>query len=64
MKKKSIFYFAIIFTIIGLSLVGLGVGKIFDRTCIGVIIGIGAGLSITALRLFRIFRRLDAYEKK
>jgi len=64
MKKERIFYSAIVFTIVGLSLIGLGVGKIFSRTCVGTTIGLGLGLAISALMLFKIFRRIDAFEKK
>ncbi|MBL7884241.1 MAG: hypothetical protein JNL69_09240 [Bacteroidia bacterium] len=64
MKKETLFYVAVIFTVIGLSLIGLGVGKIFNRPCVGTIIGLGIGLCATALILFRIFRRIDAFEKK
>ena len=64
MKKEPLFYVAVIFTVVGLSLIGLGVGKIFDRPCIGTIIGLGIGLCATALTLFSVFRRIDAYEKK
>jgi hypothetical protein len=64
MKKESIFYLAIIFTIVGLFLTGLGVGKIFNKGCEGAIVGVGIGFTITALKLFNIFRRIDVYEKK
>ncbi len=64
MKKQPLFYTAIIFAIVGLTLIGFGVGKIFCRPCTGTIIGLGAGLCSTAIILFKTFRRIDAYEKK
>ena len=64
MKNEKIFYSAVVFTILGLSLIGLGVGKVFNRPCVGTIIGLGLGLLTSALTLFKIFRRMDAFEKK
>lgn len=64
MKKQSLFNTAIIFTIIGLTLIGYGLGKIFCRPFSGAIIGLGAGLCSTAIILFKTYRRFDAYEKK
>ena len=64
MKKETLFYSAVIFLIIGLTLIGWGVGKLFNRPCEGITIGIGFGLSISALVLFKMFRRRDAFEKK
>jgi len=34
------------------------------RPCVGTIIGLGTGLCATALILFRLLRRIDAFEKK
>jgi len=64
MKKEPLFYTGISFTIVGISLVGFGVGIIFNRPCVGTIIGLGTGLCATALILFRLLRRIDAFEKK
>lgn len=64
MKKETLFNLAIIFIIIGITLIGLGLGCIFNKTCEGLIIGFGLGLSFSALILLKIFRRRDAYEKK
>ncbi|MCX2573651.1 hypothetical protein [Pedobacter sandarakinus] len=63
MKKIRVFYLAIILTIVGFSLIGTGIGGIVDRSCIGLIIGLGSGFITTALILFKIFRRIDAFEK-
>lgn len=64
MKKETLFNWAVIFLIIGFTLIGWGVGKLFNRQCEGIIIGAGLGLSISALVLFKMFRRKDAFEKK
>lgn len=64
MKKETLFNGAIFFLIIGLTLVGWGIGKLFSRQCEGIIIGVGWGLTISALILFKLFRRRDAFEKK
>jgi hypothetical protein len=63
MKKDTILYLVIVFTIIGPCLTGLGIGKIFNRPFVGTSIGLGLGLTITALILFKIFRRIHTYEK-
>lgn len=64
MKKEILFKLAIIFLIIGLFTVGIGVGKIFERPCIGGIIGLGLGFIFTSIIFLRTVRRLGAYEKK
>lgn len=64
MKKEPLFYVAVTFTVVGLSLIGLGVGRIFTRPYVGTIIGLGVGLCASALVLLRVFRRIDAFDKK
>jgi hypothetical protein len=64
MKKEFLLYIAILFIISGLALTCMGIGKIFDRSFEGVVIGIGSGLTISAFTLLKTFRRRDAYEKK
>jgi len=64
MKKETLFNWAIVFLVFGLSLIGLGVGKIFTRPCEGTIIGVGCGLTTSAFVLLKLFRRRDAFEKK
>lgn len=64
MKKEIIFYTAITFALLGFTLLGLGIGTIFCRPLVCSIIGFGTGLIISAFALFRVFRRIDAYEKK
>ena len=64
MKKETLFNWAVIFLIVGLTLIGWGVGKLFNRHCEGIIIGVGFGLYISALVLLKMFRRKDAFEKK
>lgn len=64
MKKETIFIIAIISKIVGLCLIGIAIGHIFDRVCVGGLLGLGFGLTLVSFNLFRIFRRIDAYEKK
>jgi hypothetical protein len=64
MKKGNLFNWAVIFLIFGFSLIGWGIGKIFIRSCDGIIIGVGCGLTISSLGLLKLFRRRDAFEKK
>ena len=63
MKNENLFKLGIALLIIGNTLVGLGIGKIFNNTCNGSIIGLGVGLTSAAMILFRVFRRLAAFEK-
>ena len=64
MKKETQFNIALLFVIAGLVLIGWGVGRIFDHSLEGIIIGAGLGLTFSASTLLRVFRRRDAYEKK
>jgi len=64
MKKETLFNSAIIFLLIGLSLIGWGIGIIFVSPCEGLIIGVGCGLTNSAIILLKLFRRRDAFEKK
>ena len=64
MKKETLFNWAIILLVVGPTLIGLGIGKLFGKECEGIIIGLGLGLTISALALLKIFRRRDAFEKK
>lgn len=64
MKREPLFYGAVVFTVVGFTLIGLGTGKVFNTPCEGAIIGVGVGLCVTALPLFNVFRRIDSYEKK
>jgi len=63
LKKETLFKWGIALQIIGNTLVGYGIGKIFDNNCSGSIIGLGVGLTSSAMILFRVFRRLAAFEK-
>ncbi len=63
MKKENLFKWGIAILIIGNTLVGYGIGKIFDNNWSGSIIGLGIGLTSAAMILFRVFRRLTAFEK-
>lgn len=64
MKKEFLFYTAIVFALLGFTLVGLGIGILFCKPCVGSMIGFGIGLTTSSLAIFRVFRRIDAYEKK
>jgi Na+-driven multidrug efflux pump len=63
MKKETLFNWGIALLIIGSSLIGFGIGKIFDNGCNGSIIGLGVGLVLSSSVLFKVFRRLKAFEK-
>lgn len=64
MHKTLLFYSAITLNIIGFTLLGIGIGEIFNECWIGVLIGLGIGMFITAILILKTVRRLIAYEKK
>lgn len=64
MKTENLFYLAIIFLILGMTLIGLGLGCLFQQICEGIIIGLGFGLTFTTFIILKIFRRREAYAKK
>jgi len=64
MDKTILFYVAIILGIIGFTLLGVGIGKIFNDYWAGTLIGLGTGMIITAIIILKTVRRIIAYEKK
>lgn len=64
MDKTVLFYIALIINTIGFTLIGIGVGIIFNECYIGTLIGLGMGMTITAIIILKTVRRLNAYEKK
>jgi len=63
MTRTSLYYCSTIALIIGSFLLGYGTGKLFGKTCEGVLIGLGVGLLLMALTSFRIHKRLLAFNK-
>jgi len=63
MTKTNLYYFGIIALILGSFLLGYGTGKLFNKPCEGIFIGLGVGLLLTALTSFRIHKRLLAFNK-
>lgn len=63
MKPENLFKWGIALLIIGNLLVGFGIGKVFGNSCNGLIIGLGVGLVLSSTVLFKVFRRLKAFEK-
>lgn len=63
MKTENIFYSSLILLIIGLTLTGLGLGKLFNKNCEGLIIGFGIGITISSIKLIKLYRRKDVFEK-
>jgi hypothetical protein len=61
--RTALYYCSTISLIIGSFLLGYGTGKLFDKTCEGILIGLGVGLLLTALISFRIHKRLLAFNK-
>jgi len=59
MNKNELFYASIVINIIGLTLIGLGLGKIFNEIWIGILIGSGIGMIITAIILFKTNKKLS-----
>ncbi|MDM1507766.1 hypothetical protein HX079_18620 [Myroides odoratimimus] len=64
MKRVNVFYCSIGFVIIGISFIGIGIGKLFDKICEGILIGVGFGLFVGALIMYRTYKKLVAYNKK
>ena len=64
MNKDNLFILAIILITLGLTLIGLGLGILFSKCWVGVLIGLGIGMSTSAILILKTVRRLIAYEKK
>lgn len=63
MNKDYLFYAGIILSILGLTLIGLGLGILFAKVWVGILIGLGFGMIISAILILKTVRRLIAYEK-
>lgn len=63
MTRTALYYCSTIALIVGSFLLGYGTGKLFDKACEGILIGLGVGLLLTALTSFRIHTRLLAFNK-
>ena len=61
MKNKRMIYIAITFLIAGSTLIGWGIGSIFNNSCEGLIIGLGIGFIFSAFKILKVFRILQAY---
>lgn len=64
MKRTILYYLGALFVLIGFSLLGWGVGKLFNKVVEGFIIGLGVGFSLNSLILLRTYRRLLSFEKE
>jgi hypothetical protein len=64
MNKNELFYTAIAINTIGFTLIGLGLGKLFNEIWAGTLIGLGIGMIITTIILLKTVRRLSVYESK
>lgn len=64
MKRVTVFYCSIIFLTIGCLLTGWGIGNLFEKKCEGILIGLGIGLLLSAITLFKIYKRLLTFDKK
>lgn len=63
MTRTALYYCSTIALILGSFLLGYGTGKLFEKTCEGIILGFGVGFLLTALTSFRIHKRLLAFNK-
>jgi len=63
MTKYNLFKISSISLIVGFLLFGFGVGQIFSKGFIGLIIGTGIGFISFSLIVFRIIKRMDIYNK-
>jgi len=64
MKRTVIYNLTLVCLLIGCSLLGYGIGKLFDRTCEGIAIGLGFGLLLTAITLYKTYQKLLAFNKE
>jgi hypothetical protein len=64
MNKDNFFKWALYSLISGNTLIGYGIGRLFERCFEGAIIGLGLGMAIIAFILIRLIRRETAFEKK
>jgi hypothetical protein len=64
MNKNELLYMALAISIIGCTLIGLGLGKLFNEIWVGTLIGLGIGMIITTIILLKTVRRLSVYESK
>jgi len=64
MTRVTIYYSGIISLFLGCLFLGIGIGKLFDKTCEGTLIGIGLGLLLIALTSSRIYKKLLAFNKE
>lgn len=62
-ERRILFWLGIGFLIVGSTLIGFGIGRIFTATIEGTIIGFGLGLTISGFSLFKTVRRIIAFEK-
>lgn len=64
MDKIILFYIAIVLSIVGFTLLGIGIGKIFNEYWVGTLTGLGTGMLIAANLILKTVRRIIVYEKK
>jgi|688.fasta_scaffold425914_2 hypothetical protein len=64
MKRTTLFYLSTISLILGSALIGWGIGKLFNKSCEGLLIGIGAGLLLNAMVSYRTHKKLLAFNKE
>jgi len=64
MTRTVLYFYSTIALIVGSFLLGYGTGKLFNKTCEGILIGLGIGLLLTALTAYRIHKRLLAFNKE
>jgi hypothetical protein len=63
MTRTKLYYWSTFSLIFGNALIGLGTGKLFDKTCEGILIGLGLGLLLASITAFKIHKKLLAFNK-
>ncbi len=59
MNKNEFLYTAIAINTIGFTLIGLGLGKLFNEIWAGTLIGLGIGMLVTTIILLKTGRKLS-----
>lgn len=63
MTKSKLFKISSVTLILGFTLIGWGIGEIFEKHFTGILIGAGIGLTLFSSTIFRLIRRMDIYNK-
>jgi hypothetical protein len=64
LNRKNLYFYVIISILLACIIISIGIGILFNKTGICLLLGIGSGLLLSALITLRVLYYLTIYKEK